>query len=194
MFEDFNNCFFRGGLTSEEDKFAHSHFQSKKLENWEDQILNPTSRVPIFDVKQEFAQSSQLYNPGDDEFQTCRPSWSQIIPVSSPRSSVTNVLDFSNNNGDERNQYPEPDPSSECNSTAAGGAPKKAKVQSSSTQPPLKVKKERLGDRITALHQLVSPFGKTDTASVLFEAISHIGFLQGQIEVMFLTQQCPASN
>ncbi|KMZ74863.1 hypothetical protein ZOSMA_121G00370 [Zostera marina] len=43
----------------------------------------------------------------------------------------------------------------------------------------------KLGDRITSLHQLVSPFGKTDTASVLSEAINHIKDMQEKIE--FLT-------
>ncbi|KAF2323453.1 hypothetical protein GH714_035525 [Hevea brasiliensis] len=71
-----------------------------------------------------------------------------------------------------------------CNSTVTGGMCKKPRVQQSSTQPPLKVRKEKLGDRITALHQLVSPFGKTDTASVLLEAIGYIRFLQGQIEAL----------
>ncbi|XP_042397483.1 transcription factor bHLH110-like [Zingiber officinale] len=47
---------------------------------------------------------------------------------------------------------------------------------------PLKVRKEKLGDRIAALQQLVAPFGKTDTASVLMEAIGYIKFLLDQVE------------
>ncbi|TQD87248.1 hypothetical protein C1H46_027210 [Malus baccata] len=43
--------------------------------------------------------------------------------------------------------------------------------------------KVKLGDRITALQQIVSPFGKTDTASVLYEAIQYIKFLQEQVHV-----------
>nr|QFU95349.1 basic helix-loop-helix DNA-binding superfamily protein 110 [Eriobotrya japonica] len=44
--------------------------------------------------------------------------------------------------------------------------------------------KVKLGDRITALQQIVSPFGKTDTASVLYEAIQYIKFLQEQVHVL----------
>ncbi|XWS63995.1 hypothetical protein CRYUN_Cryun06bG0148900 [Craigia yunnanensis] len=43
--------------------------------------------------------------------------------------------------------------------------------------------KLKLGDRITTLQQIVSPFGKTDTASVLLEAIGYIKFLQEQLQV-----------
>ncbi|KAK4786624.1 hypothetical protein SAY86_010457 [Trapa natans] len=50
--------------------------------------------------------------------------------------------------------------------------------------PPFKVKKEKMGDRITALQQLVSPFGKTDTASVLSETIIYIKFLHEQVSVL----------
>ncbi|XP_058090466.1 transcription factor bHLH111 isoform X2 [Magnolia sinica] len=44
--------------------------------------------------------------------------------------------------------------------------------------------KVKLGDRITALQQIVSPFGKTDTASVLLEAIGYIKFLQEQVQLL----------
>ncbi|KAL2905524.1 hypothetical protein RDABS01_004234 [Bienertia sinuspersici] len=54
--------------------------------------------------------------------------------------------------------------------------------------PPFKVRKEKLGERIAALHQLVSPFGKTDTASVLTEAIGYIQFLQDQIHTLCMPQ------
>ncbi|KAK3219870.1 hypothetical protein Dsin_013840 [Dipteronia sinensis] len=143
---------------------------------------------------------------GGDQYQfyhhyTPNPAaWSQqIMAVSSPRSCVTslssnNILDFSynaeaadhtNNNNIVTQHNPDHHSSSECNSTATtGGVCKKARVQPSTSQPPLKVRKEKLGDRITSLHQLVSPFGKTDTASVLLEAIGYIRFLQSQIEAL----------
>ncbi|ONI10154.1 hypothetical protein PRUPE_4G030900 [Prunus persica] len=58
---------------------------------------------------------------------------------------------------------------------------KRARIETPSPLPTFKVRKEKLGDRITALQQLVSPFGKTDTASVLHEAIEYIKFLHEQV-------------
>ncbi|XP_065880548.1 transcription factor bHLH110 isoform X1 [Euphorbia lathyris] len=63
-------------------------------------------------------------------------------------------------------------------------APKKSRLDSRASCPPFKVRKEKLGDRIAALQQLVAPFGKTDTASVLMEAIGYIKFLQNQVETL----------
>ncbi|KAG5135643.1 hypothetical protein JHK82_020374 [Glycine max] len=179
------------GMVSEEEKGGMCQIQSKKLENWEQQMLSQAPSAPIVDVKQESSVNSYVYGHGtNEEFQAAKPiTWSQIVPASSPKSCVTSfsssMLDFSNNNADAR--PPPPDPSSECNSsTATGGAFKKARVQPPTTQSTFKVRKEKLGDRITALHQLVSPFGKTDTASVLLEAIGYIRFLQSQIEALSL--------
>lgn len=61
---------------------------------------------------------------------------------------------------------------------------KRPRVETPSPLPIFKVRKEKLGDRVTALQQLVSPFGKTDTASVLFEAIEYIKFLHEQVSVL----------
>ncbi|XP_059662572.1 transcription factor bHLH123 isoform X2 [Cornus florida] len=58
---------------------------------------------------------------------------------------------------------------------------KRPRSETPSTLPAFKVRKEKMGDRITALQQLVSPFGKTDTASVLSEAIEYIKFLHEQV-------------
>ncbi|XP_051114141.1 transcription factor bHLH133-like [Andrographis paniculata] len=79
-----------------------------------------------------------------------------------------------------------PDQCNSINSAITGGAAKKARIQPPSLQSTFKVKKEKLGDKITALHRLVSPFGKTDTASVLLEAIGYIRFLHTQIEALSL--------
>ncbi|XP_038710362.1 transcription factor bHLH112-like [Tripterygium wilfordii] len=61
---------------------------------------------------------------------------------------------------------------------------KRPRIETPSPLPTFKVRKEKLGDRITALQQLVSPFGKTDTASVLHEAIDYIKFLHDQVNAL----------
>nr|QDL88407.1 transcription factor bHLH110 isoform X1 [Cymbidium ensifolium] len=71
---------------------------------------------------------------------------------------------------------------------------KKPRFDSRPSLPPFKVRKEKLGDRIAALQQLVAPFGKTDTASVLMEAIGYIKFLQDQVETLSVPYMRPSSN
>ncbi|KAG5530492.1 hypothetical protein RHGRI_025443 [Rhododendron griersonianum] len=44
-------------------------------------------------------------------------------------------------------------------------------------------RKDRIGEKIAALQQLVSPYGKTDTASVLLETMEYITFLHEQVKV-----------
>uniref|UniRef100_A0A1D1YRL5 Transcription factor bHLH113 n=1 Tax=Anthurium amnicola TaxID=1678845 RepID=A0A1D1YRL5_9ARAE len=48
----------------------------------------------------------------------------------------------------------------------------------------VKEKKDKIGERVSALQQLVSPYGKSDTASVLLEATSYIKFLHEQLQVL----------
>ncbi|KAI3884757.1 hypothetical protein MKX03_022574 [Papaver bracteatum] len=43
---------------------------------------------------------------------------------------------------------------------------------------------QKIGDRIITLQKLVSPFGKTDTASVLKDTADHIKMLYNQIEML----------
>ncbi|KAG6658444.1 hypothetical protein I3843_04G150400 [Carya illinoinensis] len=183
-----------GGLVGEDDKLSMSQFQPKRLmENWEDPVLCQASKASAVNIKKEHPASSYMYGNGThEEFEEAKPNWSQLMPAaSSPKSCLTsfsskNMLDFSSNNRSKDGRLPPPDRSSEGNSTATGGALKKARIQPSSTQTTFKVRKEKLGDRITALHQLVSPFGKTDTASVLLESLGYIRFLQSQIEALSL--------
>ncbi|XP_028788703.1 transcription factor bHLH112 [Neltuma alba] len=74
---------------------------------------------------------------------------------------------------------------------------KRPRIETPSPLPTFKVRKEKLGDRITALQQLVSPFGKTDTASVLHEAIEYIKYLHDQVSVLsapYLNNNGPAAQ
>ncbi|XP_042430660.1 transcription factor bHLH112-like isoform X2 [Zingiber officinale] len=75
-------------------------------------------------------------------------------------------------------------PSSMAKRSGSEPALKKPNLETPSPLPTFKVRKEKLGDRITALQQMVSPFGKTDTASVLHETIEYIKFLHDQVQVL----------
>ncbi|CAL5390577.1 unnamed protein product [Camellia sinensis] len=70
-------------------------------------------------------------------------------------------------------------------SSGSEASNKRPRNETTSPLPPFKVRKEKMGDRITALQQLVSPFGKTDTASVLSEAIEYIKFLHDQVNTIY---------
>lgn len=208
--ESWRQLLFGGVFSEEEAKKMETSWE-------EQVVLQQQAHHPhLVDVKQESSSVNSYINNNhnnnvysDQEFQlaaakaaAAATNWSHHhpqlnnIPVSSPQSCVTsfstssNLLDFSSISSDNlhcRQPPPGPDRSSECITTATGGATKKAKVQPSPTpSTAFKVRKEKLGDRITALHQLVSPFGKTDTASVLLEAIGYIRFLQSQIEALSL--------
>lgn len=72
-------------------------------------------------------------------------------------------------------------------------APKRHKADLSI---PSKERKDKLGEKIVALQQLVSPYGKTDTASVLLETMEYIAFLHEQVKVLSspYLQSTPAAN
>ncbi|XP_023000383.1 transcription factor bHLH68-like [Cucurbita maxima] len=172
-------------LLGEEERVLNQtqmgHYQPKKLENWEHQILdhtttttNPSPPPPpnfVDIVKQEFSNTNKFLN-----FSSNNTNFPDLIH-NQPTAAADHLPEvrFSCKSFEQSNHI----------APISGSACKKARVHPpSSSQPPLKVRKEKLVDRITALHQIVSPFGKTDTASVLSEAIGYIRFLQGQIEAL----------
>ncbi|XP_076900116.1 transcription factor bHLH111-like [Bidens hawaiensis] len=55
-------------------------------------------------------------------------------------------------------------------------------------------KSQKLADKITALQKLVSPYGKTDTASVLHEAHISINLLHDQIKKLIQNKQISTMN
>ncbi|KAE8682844.1 bHLH133 protein [Hibiscus syriacus] len=185
--------------------YWHEHDNQELPHSWSQLLMGGLmgEEHALHHVKQEnpASASSYVYGHASESshlhHQANKPAvWSHQIMAaaaaaasSSPKSCVTsfsstNMLEFSGSKADAIQSFP--DRSSNCNSSGSGGAMKKARVQPSATQSSIKVRKEKLGDRITALHQLVSPFGKTDTASVLLEAIGYIRFLQSQIEALSL--------
>ncbi|XP_073013202.1 transcription factor bHLH153-like isoform X1 [Typha latifolia] len=63
---------------------------------------------------------------------------------------------------------------------------KKLRTDAEGSTSTKKERKDKIGERIAALQQLVSPFGKSDTASVLQEASGYIKFLHDQLKVLLL--------
>ncbi|KAL1218050.1 Transcription factor [Cardamine amara subsp. amara] len=167
-----------GLVMGEEERMEmmnHFHHQNQqcsyqeKLENWEEPVLR--HQAPM---KQESNNNNDY------------------VIMSSPNSPPNkSCVTLHNINEDNKKSIHENGLNlSECNSCSEIGgssyAKKKPKLQVPSSQSTLKVRKEKLGGRIAALHQLVSPFGKTDTASVLSEAIGYIRFLHSQVEALSL--------
>ncbi|CAL1378195.1 unnamed protein product [Linum trigynum] len=173
-------------------------------------LLNPQAHQETNNLLLMYANNHHQFYNNDIPFPPPPPSSSPFRASSSSCCDVSttttttakSMLDFSSYRNTIDHPHPDHSISSECGRTAKTGGVvcdynKKARVppplphhqqqqQASrrSSQPFLKVRKEKLGDRITALHQLVSPFGKTDTASVLLEAIGYIRFLQTQVEAL----------
>uniref|UniRef100_A0A0E0JFY9 BHLH domain-containing protein n=1 Tax=Oryza punctata TaxID=4537 RepID=A0A0E0JFY9_ORYPU len=182
-----------GGLVGDHEKYSTATALLSKGLDDEGSLLHEASAA-AYDFYGHGAAAAGEEIQASPEASSCKSQLSQMLmAASSPRSCVTtsglgsSMMEFSNSAA-----APAPAPDIET-----GSALKKARVQaSSSAQSTLKVRKERLGDRITALHQIVSPFGKTDTASVLQETIGYIRFLLGQIEALsypYLGQCCSAN-
>ncbi|BBG94890.1 basic helix-loop-helix DNA-binding superfamily protein [Prunus dulcis] len=118
-----------------------------------------------------------LYKETHDSFATLQQMHQSTDPHRLSCGNNNKISSFDN----EITEVKRPGSSIEPKVTQAT-APKKSRLESRTACPPFKVRKEKLGDRIAALQQLVAPFGKTDTASVLMEAIGYIKFLQNQVE------------
>ncbi|ESQ50377.1 hypothetical protein EUTSA_v10002020mg [Eutrema salsugineum] len=145
------------------------NYQEKKLENWKEHFLRHQASI------------KQDINNNNGNVMMSSPNTPLNKSCVATTTTIHNINEENNNNNHNGLNL------SECNSSEIGGssfANKKPKLQVPSFLPTLKVRKEKLGVRIAALHQLVSPFGKTDTASVLSEAIGYIRFLHSQIEVL----------
>ncbi|KAJ7967529.1 putative Transcription factor [Quillaja saponaria] len=114
---------------------------------------------------------------------TCSDSFSAAASTCN-NSSTINTLFKPNKKRNGSGQEPVQSTSSvTVAKVASQRTSKKAKAENPSPAGHSK-RKEKLGERILALQQLVSPFGKTDTASVLHEAMGYIRFLHDQVQVL----------
>ncbi|KAI3456376.1 hypothetical protein Pfo_013039 [Paulownia fortunei] len=137
----------------------------------------PTNHLP-------FSNNAPLWNATAAALSNVRASFlpstqSQFLP-SSFNTKKPNLPSFSAKRQNEESR----DLASVAKKASNETAFKRPRIETPSPLPTFKVRKEKLGDRVTALQQLVSPFGKTDTASVLHEAIEYIKFLHDQVSVL----------
>ncbi|KAJ0963921.1 hypothetical protein J5N97_029043 [Dioscorea zingiberensis] len=147
--------------------------------NWRQEILTRSNDQlanwfpppnPIHAIKQEQQIKSELY---------MIPSKHQVSPQFEEASSSQSLVSIVNNQLLSSNEPQFRKPSLESSGIAS------QQKRTASNVSTLKVRKEKLGDRITTLQQLVSPFGKTDTASVLLDTIEYIKSLHDQVTVLF---------
>ncbi|KAL9309163.1 putative transcription factor bHLH family [Arabidopsis thaliana] len=117
-------------------------------------------------------------NQNDTDLLFSQPSFSPASPLSSRNNAcVVNDQSFRSNkktgSADGHDRVCDPKPGKRCK-----------RDQKKSSLGNAKVKKEKVGEKITTLQHLVSPYGKTDAASVLHETMGYIKFLQDQVQVL----------
>ncbi|XP_050373165.1 transcription factor bHLH111 isoform X3 [Argentina anserina] len=104
----------------------------------------------------------------------------QGLQISSPMKMSGRGQGTANESAGKKKRTEEGSTSSE---TVLKKPKQETSVVNSSSSVKMQAPKVKLADKITALQQIVSPFGKTDTASVLYEAIQYIKFLQDQVQL-----------
>ncbi|XP_059660900.1 transcription factor bHLH112-like isoform X2 [Cornus florida] len=178
-----------------------SYSTSKLLQTLFD--IEPQPQKSQFDKPSMNIPSLPNYRPNLSSFSPSLPKLSTLLNPSMSKLEPTNHFLFNNNTPLYKSQFLAStfEEKPKCpNLTAKPGckddvqfsssvvkngssepALKRQRFDTPSPLPTFKVRKEKLGDRVTALQQLVSPFGKTDTASVLHEAILYIKFLHDQV-------------
>ncbi|KAI5420082.1 transcription factor bHLH123 isoform X2 [Lathyrus oleraceus] len=141
--------------------------------------LSSNDLVPSWSKQQHQQPNNQLHFTNNAPFwnaseSTLKDSSSSFLPPFTTPNSGAQTKNISEGR----------DPSGVVKKSGSEPAPKRSRNETPSPLPAFKVRKEKMGDRITALQQLVSPFGKTDTASVLSEAIEYIKFLHEQVTIL----------
>ncbi|XP_047967149.1 transcription factor bHLH112-like [Salvia hispanica] len=152
------------------------------LENPATNFASPPNLRPSFPKQQQIANNFQLINNAAFWNATAGASF---LPSSTPQlipSALTkpklNHQSFGSKNVNRKAA------GADAVAMKDGSEPSLKRARIETPSPTFKVRKEKLGDRVTALQQLVSPFGKTDTASVLHEAIDYIKLLHDQVNVL----------
>ncbi|KAF9676796.1 hypothetical protein SADUNF_Sadunf08G0040300 [Salix dunnii] len=129
-----------------------------------------SKRVSVPEVQMDF-QAMQMKTRTINEL-------TNLLPQRGPGDLIENKADLSTWKTNKRKKANSPeDPWNHQ-------AMESINIQERKFQVPVR-RSQKLSDKITALQKLVSPYGKTDTASVLQEASLYIKLLQEQIQNLF---------
>ncbi|KAJ6814934.1 transcription factor bHLH113-like [Iris pallida] len=137
-----------------------------------------TSQYSSYDPSK--SRTTQMLYFGDHRVYEQHNDSSSSSSLNSPLSSSTKTT----NSNSKSSRKTERDEGHASEGNKANTSKKKKKRESSPSMTTINVRKDKLGDKITELQQLVSPFGKSDTASVLHEALGYIRFLHDQVQVL----------
>ncbi|KZV55191.1 hypothetical protein F511_12778 [Dorcoceras hygrometricum] len=155
--------------------------------SFSNELISGFPKVSHMEIKPSVAKQQPANRM---QFSNNTPFWRATAPPdfipSTPSQGLTPGLNNFPSTSDQKRCKDESKNLASVTRKSSGNEPalKHARLETPSPLPTFKVRKEKLGDRITALQQLVSPFGKTDTASVLHEAIEYIKFLHDQVNVL----------
>uniref|UniRef100_A0A7N0RF09 BHLH domain-containing protein n=1 Tax=Kalanchoe fedtschenkoi TaxID=63787 RepID=A0A7N0RF09_KALFE len=190
---------FGSSFVASSTSFMQQQQEAAAASNWPKSMISPSPKQQLNGGAKRGNISAPFWDDswmGSDEIRTPESSHPLLVPALFEDHKPNNSASNSFNGRSSSTTPPKPDtkdnilPHKLAGFTLLGskrkinpsGEPyKRPRIETPSSLPTFKVRKEKLGDRITALQQLVSPFGKTDTASVLHEAIEYIKFLHDQV-------------
>ncbi|KAG5628742.1 hypothetical protein H5410_000459 [Solanum commersonii] len=104
--------------------------------------------------------------------------------ISKSRGTISTCNTLKRSNGRSQEYNPSDGKKRKLEDNLETNSKRQKNENSAVTSTKTQVPKVKLADKITALQQIVSPFGKTDTASVLWETINYVRFLQEQIQLL----------
>ncbi|XP_031403512.1 transcription factor bHLH123-like [Punica granatum] len=148
--------------------------------------MNSTTHELLPPLMTRTSPPEQHPHIGHLQFSNNAPFWNASMKGTNVRSSFIPSSSFQCHQQYPVDEKPKnlSDGVNVSNNIGSEASSKRTRNETPSPLPAFKVRKEKMGDRITALQQLVSPFGKTDTASVLSEAIDYIKILHEQVNVL----------
>ncbi|MCL7036842.1 hypothetical protein MKW94_029500 [Papaver nudicaule] len=183
---DFNNPSLTNYLMNSSNDLSSNTTRQKNSHQFHKTTTSPPQQQPTTNDNQSmyFSNDTPFWNASAASLTNGRPSF---MPSSQQIQLLTS--NFEENKPYPSNHTVKPKKTEEVHDSSSAlkksnNEPSFKRPRIETPLPTFKVRKEKLGDRITALQQLVSPFGKTDTASVLFEAIEYIKFLHDQVSVL----------